>query len=123
MIGGSGALGLDPSQLVAGIHHIEGGREPLPERLVPQQHVLLGQRLGGRERLELLQPLRRLTPGLLDQQLQILAGLGLQQIDLQLGALGRLYRLAVASRLTSGMLTPTPTNQSGVVLEASESSS
>ena len=44
----------------------------------------------------LLQPLRCLAPGLLDQQFQILAGLGLQQIDLQLGTLGRLHSLGAA---------------------------
>ena len=32
----------------------------------------------------------------LDQQLQILAGLGLQQVDLEFGALGRLDRLGAA---------------------------
>ena len=117
MIGGGGALGLDPGKLGLGIDHIKGSGEPLTECLVTQPHVLLGQRLGRGERVILLQSLGSLAPGLLDQQLQILAGLGLQQVDLEFGALGCLDRLGRPSRLTSGMLTPTPTSQSGVVLE------
>ena len=46
LIGGGGALGLDPGKLGLGIDHIKGSGEPLTECLVTQPHVLLGQRLG-----------------------------------------------------------------------------